>query len=129
MYKPPVTGKKKLGLVLGCGGAQGIAHVGVLKVLEREGIRPDLIVGSSMGSIVGAAYALGKSIDEIEKFVLTYDNNAEIRGLLDLNFGKGSLVKGKKVLASLKEFLGDTTFADIKIPFCMSAVDLEDGVS
>ena len=59
----------KIGLVLSGGAARGIAHIGVLKVMEECGIIPDYITGTSMGSIIGALYALGYSPDEIEKMV------------------------------------------------------------
>ncbi len=59
--------KLKFGLVLGGGGARGFAHVGVLKVLERAGIAIDLLVGTSMGGIIGASYAAGLSVEQIEK--------------------------------------------------------------
>ena len=57
---------KKLGLALGSGGARGSAHVGVLRVLEENGIRPDVIAGASMGAEVGGAYAAGVSVEELE---------------------------------------------------------------
>ncbi len=60
----------KIGLALGSGGARGFAHIGVLKVLEREGIKIDYIAGTSVGSLIGAFYALGFEIKDIEKFVL-----------------------------------------------------------
>ena len=58
---------KKLALVLGGGATKGYAHIGVLKVLEREGIKPDLIVGTSMGAIIGGLYASGKDGDYLEQ--------------------------------------------------------------
>lgn len=60
---------RKLGLALGAGGARGVAHIGFLKALEEEGIRPDFISGSSMGSIIGACYAKGMSADEMQQTV------------------------------------------------------------
>ncbi|MBN2669454.1 MAG: patatin-like phospholipase family protein [Bacteroidales bacterium] len=57
--------KPKIGLVLSGGGAKGIAHIGVLKELEKKGIRPDYIAGTSMGALVGGLYAVGYSADEI----------------------------------------------------------------
>lgn len=65
--------KPKIGLVLSGGGAKGIAHVGVLRVLEEAGIRPDYIGGTSMGAIVGALYAIGYSVDSIEKIAQNND--------------------------------------------------------
>jgi len=61
----------KIGLALGAGGARGFAHIGVLKVLEREGIKIDYIAGTSVGSLIGALYALGLDIQEIENYILT----------------------------------------------------------
>ena len=58
---------RKLGLALGGGGARGFAHIGVLKVLERENIKPDIIIGTSIGSIVGGALASGMTVDELEE--------------------------------------------------------------
>jgi len=65
--------RKKIGLALSGGGAKGLAHVGVLKVLEEIGVPIDYIAGTSMGSIVGALYAIGYGVDELEKLALTTD--------------------------------------------------------
>lgn len=62
--------KSRLGIALGGGGARGIAHIGVLKVLEREKIQPDFITGTSIGALVGAAYAANPRIADLEKRVL-----------------------------------------------------------
>lgn len=62
---------KRLGLVLSGGGAKGFAHIGVLKVLEEEGVRPDLITGTSMGSVIGGLYAFGYSTAQLEELVLS----------------------------------------------------------
>ena len=71
--------KKRIGLALGGGGARGLAHIGVLRVLEREGIPIDLIVGTSIGALVGGAYASGSSPDELQKRVDAYLNSAEFQ--------------------------------------------------
>jgi len=63
---------RKIGLALGGGGARGLAHIGVMKVLEREKIRPDLIVGTSMGAIVGGALASGMKVGELEERVASF---------------------------------------------------------
>ena len=63
--------KPKIGLALGSGGAKGFAHIGVLRALEKMGIKPDIITGSSMGAIVGACYALGVSVNAMAKTVTT----------------------------------------------------------
>ena len=72
--------KRTLGLALGAGGARGIAHIGFLKALEEEGIRPDFISGSSMGSIVGACYAKGMTPDDMKEYV----QNISPRDIVDL---------------------------------------------
>jgi NTE family protein len=76
--KPPTVG-----LVLSGGGARGFAHIGVIKVLEEEGIDVDVIGGTSMGSIVGGLYAMGYSIDTIEKIAKTQDWNHVLNDLID----------------------------------------------
>lgn len=68
---PSDTSDFKIGLVLSGGGAKGIAHIGVLKVLEEAGIQPDFIAGTSMGSIIGALYSIGYSTDQMEELALT----------------------------------------------------------
>mgnify|MGYP005846843587 CR=1 FL=1 len=67
-----MTGKAKIGLALGGGGARGLAHIGALKVLEREGVPLDLIVGTSMGALVGAAYAVEPDAKALEKKVIDF---------------------------------------------------------
>ena len=88
---------KKLALVLGGGAAKGFAHIGVLKVLEDNGIKPSLIVGTSMGAVIGGAYASGKSC----KHLITISKKLTKSKLLDFNlvhaiFGTG-IMSGKKL--------------------------------
>ena len=65
--------RKKVAVVLGGGGAKGVAHIGVLKVLEEAGVPIDIVAGTSMGAIVGGLYAIGYSPDEIEEMVEAQD--------------------------------------------------------
>ena len=81
----PVTEEPKLVLVLSGGGARGIAHIGVIRVLEELHITPDLIVGTSMGSIIGGLYAAGWSPDEMEEIVQTIDWNKIFTDRVDRN--------------------------------------------
>lgn len=74
----PIKEKPKIGLVLSGGGAKGLAHIGVLKVLEEAGIRPDIITGTSMGSIIGALYACGYNVEELSEI----NQNADWNNLL-----------------------------------------------
>ena len=68
-----VRKKLKIGLALGSGGARGLAHIGVLKVLNKNKIYPDYIAGTSMGAVIGAMYAAGHSPDDIERIAKTTD--------------------------------------------------------
>jgi len=71
------TGRKKVGLALGGGGARGFSHIGVLSVLEQEGVDIDLIVGTSAGALVGGAYASGLSLKEVQTKIDTYLRSPE----------------------------------------------------
>ncbi len=111
---------KKLGIALGAGGARGIAHIGFLQALEEEGIRPDYITGCSMGSIVGAAYSMGVSIE-------TLKTSAERLRLLDLlgrSKQKGGVLGTHKMRAILTRVMGDKQFSDAVIPFRCVATDM-----
>lgn len=111
-----------MGLVLGGGGSRGIAHIGVLEVLQREQIPIDLIVGTSMGAIVGALFARGISPDAM------LENLRGMRGsnLFTMNwFSAGA--RQRMVADRLAEGLSDQTFADLKIPLIVMAVDMLHG--
>lgn len=115
--------KLKIGLALGGGGALGMGHVGVLEVLEEYGIHIDMIAGSSMGAIVGAAYASGVSTKEMREFsekVKTFD-------LLDVNFQSGSVLSGASAEKWLKKIIKSSTFDELNIPFACTACDLLNG--
>lgn len=111
----------RVGLVLSGGGARGFAHIGVLRVLERHGIVPDVIAGTSMGAILGALYAAGTRADDLYAIAedLTW------RELIDLSLSAG-LLKGEK----LRDFLSDqlpATFAELDIPLAVTTTDVETG--
>lgn len=112
---------KKLGLALGSGGSRGVAHIGFLKALEEEGIFPDYIAGSSMGAIVGGAYAAGVHIETIKDAVL----NLRLFDLISLGGRRGGVSGTRKVRELLLKYLGDITFEDLKIPFRSLAVDMK----
>lgn len=148
--------RPKIGLVLSGGGAKGAAHIGVLRVLEEYGVPIDYISGTSIGSIVGALYASGYTLDELEEVVLTLDWNAlfkdttnrdylnviekvsmdkyfislEIDENYNLKFPKGVL-RGEAMYLTLKELMwrseGITDFDDLPIPFRAVATDLQTG--
>jgi NTE family protein len=114
--------RPKIGLVLGGGGSRGLAHIGVLHVLEREHIPIDVIVGTSMGAMIGAAYALGHSPETIAQFVQRLDSTK----LFALNIFSAH-ARQRAVRNILQTAIGDSTFADLKIPMAAMAVDLVTG--
>ncbi|NLC17329.1 MAG: patatin family protein [Clostridiales bacterium] len=119
---------KKLALVLGAGGARGFCHIGVLKVLEEYNIKPDIIVGSSMGALVGGFYAAGFSIDEMIK-ISNKVNQATVMDFDLLPGKKLGLINGNKIKSILIKHLGDQKIEDLKIKFASIATDLISGES
>lgn len=117
---------KKLGLALGAGGSRGVAHIGVLRALEEEGITPSFISGSSMGAIIGACYAKGMTLDKMLEAVLKL-KTVQILDPATLPVKQLGLFKGNKMNAKLLENIGDIDFADLKIPFTCVANDLLSG--
>lgn len=146
--------KLKVGLALGGGGARGLAHIGVLKVLEKENIPIDFITGTSMGAIIGAVYALTKDISAIEKITEKYSKISEFN--IDLSFSekerkdkpfflkkmsdflkKGYILNleltkkyindGEGLRRVISELVNNKTFEDTLIPFAVTAADLVKG--
>ena len=116
-----------IGLALSGGGARGIAHIGVLKVLEREKIPIDFLAGTSAGGLVGALYAAGHSPQEIENNVLDLTAPRQLVTLVDRVLPRRGLLKGVKVLEYLDAWLGNLTFDQLDTPFAVAAVDLNTG--
>jgi NTE family protein len=118
---------KKIGLALGGGAARGLAHIGVLEILDREGIPIDYIAGTSSGAIIGALYAAGVKPAVIKEYVLNFDNPKR-RKLLDLSLPKSGFVQGEKIIEEMKNLMGgDKTFAELNIPFACVACDIMRG--
>ena len=114
-------------MALGSGAARGLAHIGVLEVLEREGIHIDLIAGTSAGAAVGALYAQGKNAGQIKKLVQELGWK-KLAPLVDLSLPKSGLIKGKKIKALLTQFIGgDIQFSHLKLPFACVATDINTG--
>lgn len=117
---------KTLGLALGSGGARGVAHVGFLRALEEEGIKPDYIAGCSMGAVVGGCYASGLSALEIKEVIL----DLRMMDILDLSpavITKMSFLRSKKMSDMLAEYLGGKNIEDFEIPFRCVATELYSG--
>lgn len=111
---------KTLGLALGAGAARGAAHIGFLRGLEEGGIKPDFITGCSMGAIVGAAYAAGVPLSEIQRQI----DRLHLVEFFRPTVKRGGLFTMKKIRKILKDSLGDLQFSELKIPFQCVATDM-----
>ena len=118
--------QKKIGLALGSGVARGLAHIGVLEVLEREGIPIDMIAGTSMGAIVGAAYASGKSADQIREVALDLGWK-KMLPLVNLTVPKTGFISDRRIKNRLKEIIGEVSFSDLPKTFACVATDVMTG--
>lgn len=116
--------KPKVGLVLGSGSARGWAHIGVIRALQEAGIEPDIVCGTSIGSLVGAAYAAGK-LDDLEAWVksLTWKT---VVGLLDFTINAG-LIKGIRLIDFFRAQFADTEIPQLDRPFACVATELGTG--
>ena len=119
-------GDTRVGLALGGGAAFGLAHIGVIKILEKENIPIDAIAGSSMGALVGALWVSGLNAAEIEKTFMEYNNNRKkTYGLLiDFYLHKMSIAKGNKIRRFLERHIGRKTFKDVRFPFRVVACNI-----
>jgi len=116
---------KTLGLVLGGGGARGLAHIGVLKVLEEAGIPIGFLCGTSMGGVVAAGYAAGLSPEELEIQAIRMSRKRELVRLVDISPPRRGLLAGSQVRMFLSSLIGEhLTFADLRCPLALCAVDL-----
>jgi NTE family protein len=117
---------RRLGLALGGGGARGFAHIGVLKVLEREHIPVHSIAGTSMGSIIGAAFAAGMSPADLEREALRFAHRRQLVRLADVGFFGRGLLGGKRVRSLFIDNWGlEKTFDELRIPFAAVATNLD----
>jgi len=116
--------RQSIGLALGGGAARGWSHIAVLRELEARGIRPDLIAGTSIGALVGAAYALGR-LDALEGWVRNM-RWQDVAGYFDIRLA-GGLIAGERLMEALAGLLGDVDLVDCRIPFAAVATDLETG--
>jgi len=112
--------RPKIGLALGSGAAKGYAHIGVLKVLEREGIPVDLITGSSIGSLIGALYASGMGIKMVEQLA----REIKRRQWVDLTIPKTGLIAGNKIEGIIKLLTKGKNFEELDIPLGVIVCDL-----
>jgi NTE family protein len=112
-------------LVLGGGGARGLAHIGVIQWLTENGYAIRSIAGSSMGALVGGIYATGK-LEVYAEWVAALERMDVVR-LLDPSFGHAGLFKGERIMEVLRELIGDCSIEDLPVSFTAVATDLESG--
>ena len=117
------TAMKSVSLVLGSGGARGLAHIGVIHYLKDNGYDIRSIAGSSIGALIGGIFAAGK-LDEYEQWVRAI-TKVHIVTLLDLSWGKSGLVKGDKIINTLIDLVGDRMIEDLPIQFTAVATDVK----
>jgi NTE family protein len=113
----------RVALALGGGAARGFAHIGVIEVLEENGIHPDIVTGTSAGSFVAAMYAAGRSGKELEAIALNLDESR----LTDWAFPGRGMIRGTALADYVREQVGNRSFDQMKIPLGIVATDLDSG--
>jgi NTE family protein len=119
--KPPTP--PRIGLALGGGAARGFAHIGVIQVLEEAGIRPDLVVGTSAGSLVAALFASGKSGQELAALAQGMDEGA----ITDWSFPGRGVIRGEALARYVREQTGMKPIEQMRLPLGIVATDLDNG--
>src|SRR5207245_5964900 len=120
-----LTRSTTVSLVLGSGGARGLAHIGVIQWLTENGYDIRSIAGSSMGALVGGIYATGK-LEVYTEWVSALERMQVVR-LLDPAFGRSGLFKGERIMGVLRKLIGDFAIEDLPVSFTAVATDLEPG--
>jgi len=120
--KPPLR-LPRIGLALGGGAARGFAHIGVIQVLEENGIKPDLVVGTSAGSLVAALYASGKSGAELATLAESMDESA----FTDWSFPGRGLIRGEALAKYVRDNTGARSIEQMRTPLGIVATDLDSG--
>ncbi|HEX9390979.1 MAG TPA: patatin-like phospholipase family protein [Usitatibacteraceae bacterium] len=127
---PEIAAKTRWALALSGGSARGFAHIGVLRVLDEAGLKPDLVVGTSAGSIVGSLYASGLSVQQVEAAVRAMDralfNDVVLPGLIILP-GENGLIRGDKMMRFIDARLMTRHIEDFPIRFAAVATDMKSG--
>jgi len=120
---PRVARKPRVALALGGGAARGFAHIGVIKVLETQGLVPDLIVGTSAGAVVGALYAAGHGPFELQKLAIQLDESA----VTDWSLFDRGVIKGEALERFINTHVGNKPIEGLKRRFAAVATDLQSG--
>lgn len=117
--------KPKIGIALGGGAARGWSHIGVLRALAEAGLSPDIVVGTSIGSVVGGCYVSGK-LDELEVFARGLTRR-RVFGLLDFNFAGSGLISGQRLSKELNDHLKNVQIEKLEKKFVAVATELKSG--
>jgi len=120
---PRPTRPPRVALALGGGAARGFAHIGVIEVLEENGIHPDIVTGTSAGSLVAALYASGRTGKELESIAVNMDESA----LTDWSFPGRGLIRGEALAHYVRDATGNKPLEQMKIPLGIVATDLDSG--
>ncbi len=125
-FLPPLNGPPRIGLALSSGGARGLAHVGVIQVLEENEIPIAALAGCSMGAYVGALWAAGLHSRRLEELAAEIKDRKTLIKLLDFQFPPTrGLIRGERIRSHLERDLGGLTFAELRIPTLIVATDLD----
>lgn len=119
-----MSARPRIGIALGGGAARGWAHIGVIRALAERGVRPEVVSGASIGSLVGAALA-GGTLDALEEWVLGL-RRLDVIKLLDARLA-GGVIEGNRVMSAIKDILQERDIADLEMPFGAVATDLQRG--
>jgi len=119
--------KPVIGLALGGGAARGFAHIGVIKALEASGIKPDLVVGTSAGSVIAALYAAGNKGTDLNKIALSLDEASITDWALPFSGKFGGMIKGDALQTTINRLLKNQTIENMPMPLGIVATDLQTG--
>lgn len=122
MNTSTLTKKQPIALVLSSGGARGLAQIGVIEILEENGFDIRSIAGSSIGSLIGGFYAMGK-LKDYKDWVCSL-KRADVFSLMDFTISGSGLVKAEKIFQKMKDFIPDMPIEEMKIPFAAVATDI-----
>lgn len=121
----PSAGARKptVALALGAGGAKGLAHIGAIEEIVAQGFEITAIAGTSMGALIGGVYAMGK-LDVYRDWVCTLAK-LDVFRLLDWTFSGGGLIKGERIIGTLRDLIGDVCIEELPLAFTAVATDLD----
>src|SRR3954466_5811030 len=121
----PAVGRPSIGIALGGGAARGFAHIGVLQTLLANGIKPDIVTGTSMGAVIGGCYAAGQ-IDDITEWALSLTRRS-VLGYLDVSLAGASMINGGRLARRLESTVGRTKIESLDTRFAAIATEIDTG--